>query len=65
MRESGAMLKFINEFRSYITAYTTGRQAAIAFIDSCGGSANRERRWHCFEQLLTAAGPDWVSGSRP
>ena len=53
MRETGATLKYINEFRSYITAYTTGRRAAIAAVDSCAGSDDRERRWKCFERLQT------------
>jgi hypothetical protein len=53
MRETAPTLKYVNEFRTYITAYTTGRQAAIAFVDSCGGLTNRERRWGCYAQLLT------------
>jgi hypothetical protein len=53
MRDTGAMLKYVNEFRSYVTAYTTGRQAVRSFVESCAGSADRDRRWKCFERLLT------------
>jgi len=52
--EPDATLKYINEFRSYVTAYTTGRQAASRFISSCTGSGDRNRSWVCFEQLLTS-----------
>jgi hypothetical protein len=54
MRDTGAMLKYVNEFRSYVTAYTTGRRAVVAFVESCAGSTDRDRRWKCFERLLTA-----------
>jgi hypothetical protein len=54
MHETAAMLKYVNEFRSYVTAYTTGRQAAIAFVERCAGTEDRDRRWRCFERLLTA-----------
>ena len=54
MRETAPTLKYINEFRSYVTAYTTGRQAAVAAVDACAGPDDRERRWKCFERLLTA-----------
>jgi len=54
MRETAPTLKYINEFRSYVTAYTTGRQAAVAAVDVCAGPDDRERRWKCFERLLTA-----------
>jgi hypothetical protein len=60
MRDTGAMLKYVNEFRSYVTAYTTGRQAAVAFVESCAGSADRDRRWKCFERLLTAGSDDLI-----
>jgi hypothetical protein len=67
MRDTGAMLKFVNEFRSYVTAYTTGRQAVMAFVASCAGSTDRSRRWKCFERLLTAdsGGPLEVVVSQP
>jgi hypothetical protein len=54
MHDTVAMLKYINEYRSYVTAYTVGRQAAGAFVDACAGPGDRDRRWRCFEQLLTA-----------
>jgi hypothetical protein len=54
MRDTGAMLKYVNEFRSYVTAYTAGRRAVVAFVESCAGSTDRDRRWKCFERLLTA-----------
>jgi hypothetical protein len=54
MHDTAAMLKYINEYRSYVTAYTVGRQAARAFVDACAGPGDRDRRWTCFEQLLTA-----------
>ncbi len=54
MPDTGAMLKYINQYRSYVTAYTLGRQAAKTFVDACAGSGDRDRRWKCFERLLTA-----------
>jgi hypothetical protein len=52
MRDTGATLKYINEFRTYVTAYTEGRQVVRALVDSCTGSGDRDRRWRCFEQVL-------------
>jgi hypothetical protein len=47
-------LKYMNEYRSYVTAYTAGRRAVADFVDSCSGPSHEpEKRWHCFEQLLS------------
>jgi hypothetical protein len=54
MKDGASTLKYINQYRSYVTAYTAGRQAAKAFVDACAGSADGDRRWRCFERLLTA-----------
>jgi hypothetical protein len=54
MHESGAMLKYVNQYRSYVTAYTVGRKAAKSFVEGCAGAGARDRRWQCFEHLLTA-----------
>jgi hypothetical protein len=54
MKDGAATLKYINQYRSYVTAYTAGRQAAKAFVDACAGPAAGDRRWRCFERLLAA-----------
>jgi hypothetical protein len=56
--DGGAMLKYINEYRTYVSAYTVGRQAVRTFLDRCAASGDRDRRWKCFQQLLTAEVPD-------
>jgi hypothetical protein len=47
-----AQLKYINEFRSYVTTYTTGRTMVAARLRVCEGAAPaaRELRWRCFQQ---------------
>ena len=54
IHDSGAMLKYINQYRSYVTAYTVGRRAAKSFVEGCAGAGGRDGRWECFERLLTA-----------
>ncbi|HWW89040.1 MAG TPA: hypothetical protein VNZ26_35850, partial [Vicinamibacterales bacterium] len=50
-----ATLKYINQYRSYVTAYTVGRRAVTDFVDSCSGGQKDDtaKRWRCFEQLVT------------
>lgn len=51
--DAGPLLKYFNEYRSYVTTYTAGRAAAAAFMDRCAGNAPSDRtRWRCFEQLI-------------
>jgi len=46
-----AQIKYINEFRSYVTTYTTGRATFAARLRACEGTgpAARARRWRCFQ----------------
>jgi hypothetical protein len=45
-------LKYINEFRSYVTTYTTGRTMLAARLRACEGvgPAARASQWRCFRQ---------------
>ncbi len=51
-----AMLKYVNEYRSYVTTYTTGRDAFAARLTACSSaSAPEQLRWQCFERLMRDA----------
>jgi len=53
MRNTTATLKYINEFRSYVAAYTAGRRAARRAVESCAAPDRADRLWRCFEQFMT------------
>jgi hypothetical protein len=45
-----ALVKYINQFRSYITAYTTGKQIVDARLAACAGpDPTAAIRWRCFK----------------
>ncbi len=47
-----AAVKYMNEYRSYVTTYTTGRAVFAARLAACtGGDAADAVRWRCFEEL--------------
>ena len=50
-----AMLKYVNEYRSYVTTYTTGRDAFAARLAACA-DATGQSRWRCFEGLMLKRG---------
>jgi hypothetical protein len=53
-----SILKYINEYRSYVTTYTSGSAAVAASMDACSGeNAAESARWGCFERLLLTSGP--------
>ena len=48
-----AAIKYANEFRSYVTTYTTGRSALATHLTACAGPhASDEARWRCFEDAM-------------
>ena len=50
-----ALIKYVNEYRSYVTTYTTGRVLAAARLAACAGAEPRDDvRWRCFEHELLA-----------
>jgi hypothetical protein len=50
-----ALIKYINEYRSYVTTYTTGRARAASRQAACAGPEPRDDvRWRCFERELLA-----------
>ena len=50
-----ALIKYMNEYRSYVTTYTTGRTLAAARQAACAGPEPRDDvRWRCFERELLA-----------
>jgi hypothetical protein len=51
MAHSDATLKYINEYRSYVTAYTLGRDIVAAAVDDHPGRPASER-WQRFEQEI-------------
>ena len=45
-----ALVKYVNEYRSYVTTYTAGRRALAARLAACAGPATTEAvRWRCFQ----------------
>lgn len=45
-----ALVKYINQFRSYVTTYTAGRQMLAARLAACAGrDRTDETRWRCFK----------------
>jgi hypothetical protein len=48
------LVKYINEYRSYVTTYTTGRAMLAARLAACaGGASTDEIRWRCFKNETT------------
>jgi hypothetical protein len=48
-----AMIKYVNEYRSYVTTYTVGRTVLAARLAACSGANPREdARWRCFEKEM-------------
>jgi hypothetical protein len=48
-----AAVKYMNEYRSYVTTYTTGRAAFAARLAACtGGDAADAVRWRCFDEQM-------------
>ena len=53
---SGAesLLRFIDQYRSYVVNYALGRDLVKNYIDSkCGADNTTDRRWEIFNQLLS------------
>ena len=45
-----ALVKYINEYRSYVTAYTAGRRLMEARLEACAGADPADDiRWRCFK----------------
>ncbi len=61
-----AMLKYVNEYRSYVTTYTTGRDAFAARLAACSSaSAPEQARWQCFKRLMRDATASAPARRRP
>lgn len=44
-----ALVKYINEYRSYVTAYTAGRRLMESRLEACAGAdPTDDIRWRCF-----------------
>jgi hypothetical protein len=56
MLHSEATLKYINEYRSYLTAYTLGRDMVADAVDDQPGRP-AAARWQCFEQEIEMTTP--------
>jgi hypothetical protein len=45
-----ALVKYINQYRSYVTTYTVGRQMLVARLAACTGpTATDDLRWRCYK----------------
>ena len=48
-----ALIKYVNEYRTYVTTYTTGKTLAASRQAACAGADPRDDvRWRCFEREL-------------
>ncbi len=48
------VVKYMNQYRSYVTTYTTGRLAFAARLAVCSGrDPDENRRWECFEREMS------------
>ncbi len=48
-----AVVKYMNQYRSYVTTYTAGRTAFAARLAACSGSdPDANLRWRCFEREM-------------
>jgi hypothetical protein len=56
MLHSEATLKYINEYRSYLTAYTLGRDMVADAVDDQPGRSPAAR-WQRFEQEIEITAP--------
>jgi hypothetical protein len=46
-----ALIKYVNQYRSYVTTYTAGRIVIAARLAACSGaSPTEDARWRCFEE---------------
>ena len=51
-----ALVKYINEYRSYVTAYTAGRRLMESRLEACAGADPADDiRWRCFKNETTRA----------
>lgn len=49
-----SLLRFIDQYRSYVVNYALGRDLVKKYIDNkCGKDKTPEKRWELFNQLLT------------
>ena len=48
-----AVVKYMNQYRSYVTTYTAGRTVFAARLAACAGTdPDESMRWRCFEQEM-------------
>ena len=48
-----ALIKYVNEYRSYVTTYTTGKTVLAARLAACAGAhPTEDERWRCFEKEM-------------
>ena len=58
MAHSDATLKYINEYRSYMTTYTYGRDLVESEVDgNLGSSGSDDLRWQRYLQIMTSVAP--------
>ena len=49
------MLKFANQFRTYVATYLVGRERVSSWLDERGPGADRSARWRAYVALATRA----------
>ena len=48
-----AIIKYVNQYRSYVTTYTTGHAVFAGRMAACAGAqATDAARWRCFRELM-------------
>jgi hypothetical protein len=47
-----ALVKYFNQYRSYVTTYTTGRAVLSARLAACAAPGREDVRWQCFRQAI-------------
>ena len=48
-----AAMKYVNQYRSYVTTYTAGRDVFAAALAACAGAhPTEDGRWHCFGEEM-------------
>jgi hypothetical protein len=58
MAHSDATLKYINEYRSYVTTYTYGRDLVEGEVDrNLGSSGTDDLRWGRYLRMMTSVAP--------
>ena len=54
MPSPDALLKFLNEFRTYAVTYARGPELATAYLNAHAAAGDAAGRWRAYVQLVTS-----------